>query len=129
MAATPGLQIIGKKGINAAATGSTQIGTTDNGTERFYPTMVVFHIATIGGTVTIPITASIGTNASSYTNILAATLQTALTSQNVMGVNGMVLGTPASIPPNTAIYVNITIALGGIAPTGTVDVDLIGYYR
>lgn len=64
-----------KKGIDAKTTGSTLLFTSESAAERFYPTMVTIE-ATVANTVLAVPILQIGTNSTSYNNILAATTLT-----------------------------------------------------
>lgn len=113
-------------GINAKNTGTTTIYTTENGTRNFYPSRIRF-ICTAGTLITIVPTISIGTNASSYNNILAATSLTGLTSaSNSISYNVDALVIPV-IAANTAIIANVTV--GSTATTMTIEVHIFGDYE
>lgn len=119
------LQDFSATGINAASTGSTLIGTTQNGTQAFHPLFVVFKM-TAANTITIVPIVSVGTNASTYNNVIALTTLTGLTSVGAMLPTNIttVIG---AIPANTAIFANI--GTGATATTATLEVHLFGYYN
>ena len=124
MSYVPRLEKIVLKGVNVKNTGSTLIGTTENGSSRFYPLFAIIEIAT-ASIITVVGAASIGTNSSSYNNILAITTLTGLTAvNNILNLNlaGVV---STSVAPNTDIYLKVTT--GFIATTATADVHLLGY--
>lgn len=114
----------GVTGINAKNTGSTGIYTTETGLGRFYPVAVLFE-ATNTASVSIVATISVGTNASSYNNILAASGLAGLTSNNAI-ITFPLTAAAVSVPASTAIVMNVTV--GATATTMTVSCYLIGYY-
>jgi hypothetical protein len=126
MSHTPDFIRITKKAVDAKTVAATQIITTDNGGQRFVPVMVMFEIAS-ATLLTVTCTLSVGTNATSYNDILGTTVLTGLTAVNkVLSVN---LATTAvsSVAVNTAIFVNITT--GVTATAATMDVHLLGFYQ
>lgn len=113
------------KGVNAKNTGATLVGTTENGTARFYPVMVVFEM-TVASVIAIVPTVSIGTNSATYNNILAAAALTGMTTANSM-ICSSVVGAVNSVAPNTGINVNVSV--GATATTATLDIHVLGYYN
>src|ERR1700760_17000 len=72
-----------KSNISLLATGSTLIGTTENGTETFYPLLAVSEVMSSNISVlTVPAIISIGTNSPNYNNIVPATTLTGLYTLN-----------------------------------------------
>src|SRR5882762_3602360 len=124
------LEVIPYPTFNALATGATVLTTIENGTQRFVPVFFHLEVKTLTGVVGTGATFSVGTNASTYNNILAAqtTGTTLLGSLNgLQQYNILTISTAGSIAPNTAINVNVTIA--AIGPTVyTLRPDIIGYY-
>lgn len=111
--------------VNAKNTGSFTIDTTENGTESFHPLLIVFVLNTASAVSVVP-TISVGTNSSTYNNIMPAALLTGLTSA------GMILPMPitsaiSKVAANTAIKGNVTI--GATATTATIDIHVFGYYN
>lgn len=120
----PELRVFKVSSINAKASGTTLVCTTENGNEDFHPLFVVFKLTSGAGIIVVPII-SIGTNASSYNNIVSLTALTGLTSTGTMlpANFGSVV---SAIPPNTQIFANIsTIAVG---TTAVLEIHVIGYY-
>jgi len=113
------------KGLDAATMASTQIYTTLNGTQRFYPTDIVIAGKTVTTFVAVA-TLSIGTNSATYNNILTAQALTGVTAANKMLRFSLALTAIDSIPPNTAIFANVSVA--ALAAAYTVDVYVVGYY-
>jgi len=107
-------------GINAKSTGATTIFTTEG--ERFHPLFIVTEI-TAATSLTIGATASVGTNSSSFNNIMAASVTG--TTVNNMLPNALSALTD-SVAPGTAVKVNVSIAATGTS--GTLSVTVIGFY-
>jgi len=119
------LKQISKKGISYTGVASTQIGITENGTERFFPLFCVITVSS-ATLLTIAGTMSVGTNSASYNNILVATAMTGLTGlYNMLTMNLTTL--VSSIAANTPIFVNVTV--GATATSSTFDVYLFGFYQ
>lgn len=112
------------KAIDFKTTGATTIFTTENGTERFHPLYVCAELTAATSVSVVP-TISVGTNASSYNNILTATALTNFTAANKMQ-NYPISVLVDSVAANTAILVNVSI--GATATTCTGKVAVIGYY-
>lgn len=117
------VQIMTIAGVNAKTTGATVIFTTES-VSNFYVTGVTVE-STSATAITVPATLSVGTNAATYNNILAAGAMTSLTAANLFS---MLLPTVASVvvAASTAINVNISVAATGTSQTLTVGVQ--GYY-
>lgn len=120
--------VVKKSGVtvNGKVTGATLIYTLESSNLKFYPIMVVARVVNISGVIIRP-TISIGTNSSSYDNIVTASLLATL-----LSTLGAESGAPqdASTSPQlaggTAIYANVS--LGATATTYQVKFDVIGYY-
>lgn len=107
------------------STGATAIQTSENGTQRFMPLQVIIE-CTAASAIVGAATISVGTNASSYNNLLAATALTGVTAaNNMLGFNLPLVAT-SSVAANTAINVNVTLAATGTSQVARVDV--LGYY-
>lgn len=119
------LRSLSVTGINAKNTGATQIGATENGTEKFHPLFAVF-VMNSASLITIVPTVSVGTNGATYNNILAATALA-----GVSGVGSMlpvvISSAISNISANTGIFVNVTI--GATATTALLDCHIIGFYN
>lgn len=116
---------ISKTGIVATGIGDYLIDTTENGTQKFYPLFATFSITAANGIVIVP-TFSIGTNASTYNNIIPASLLTGLTTIDKMTKIDISSAT-GIIPANTGIYARVSVP--ATATNCTVDVHLFGYYK
>jgi len=108
-------------GINIKTTGATTVFTTDNG-PRFHPLFVIFEITTAVA-LTIGATLSLGITSVAFADIAAAVVIG--TTANKMLPNAL-SALIDSIPPNTDVKVNVSIAATGTS--GTARVDIIGYY-
>jgi len=112
--------------INGKSTGLTKIYTLENTGLTFYPITVVFRAVSVSGVVTAP-TMAVGSNASSYNNIVASSLLS-----NVLATLGAGGGAPqtANFSPalagGTEIYANVSI--GAIASNYTFQIEIIGFY-
>lgn len=111
--------------MNGKTTGATLMGTTENGPLTFIPMFASIH-CTNGTAITITPTLSIGTNSTSFNNIVPATLLSVLSAAGVF-TNPTLAASGAAVPANTSISVNITI--GAVATTMTIDIHLFGYYK
>lgn len=114
-----------KVDIDAKTSGAVKIGTTENGTERFHPLFAICMVSSASGISLVP-SLSVGTNGSSYNDIVTATAMTGLTAVNMMLRSDIVTAT-ATVGPNTDIYVNITV--GATATAMKVIIHLFGYYQ
>jgi hypothetical protein len=112
-----------KPGIDGKAVAATLIGTTENGTRRFYPTAVLYELTAVAVLIGV-CTASVGTNGAAYNDVMAAGALTGLSAVNGMLRVSVALAT--SIAPNTGVYVNITA--GATATTYTLRAAIEGYY-
>lgn len=108
--------------VNAKTTGSTKIITIPSGLGSFYPTSVRI-VATAANTVIVPAIVQVGTNSSTYNNILAATTLTALTAVNLYQNYPLIVAL-TKVDAGTDIYVNVTT--GATATTLTLTVSIIG---
>lgn len=99
--------------VNGKTTGATVVFTTLDSTKLFFPYRIRIYLTNPSGVVTPP-TISVGTNASSYNNMLAATALTGLTT------SGTYLDFPI-ISPVTALAagvdVNVNVTVGANATT------------
>lgn len=111
--------------IDAKTTGSTKIGTTENGAARFIPKTIVIEL-TGASAIIGAATLSVGTNSSSYNNILAATALTGVSTLNNIVMLHLPTTVISSIAPNTDIFVNVSV--GATATTANIRVDVDGYY-
>lgn len=118
------LQIISIGNINAKTVASTSIFTTENGTRTFYCIGASIE-CTAATLVTTPMTASIGTNSTTFNNILPVTLMTGLNAVN-LHLPLFLSASQATVAPNTGIFINITI--GATATAQTITVHLLGFY-
>lgn len=118
------LQSISLTGIDAKTAASTKIGTTENGTQRFYPIYLVV-TCTAATSISVVPTLSIGTNSSSYNNIVTATSMAGITSANTF-LTTFVIAALGSVAASTDIYTNIS--LGATATAMTIKIDLFGLY-
>ena len=113
------------KNVNAKNTGAILIATTDNNGKRFHPSMISVLISGANA-ITVPATLSIGTNASTYNDLLASTVLTGLTGvQNMTNYN--LVAMINSVPVNTGIYLNVTA--GSTATVCNIDVAIFGDYE
>lgn len=112
-------------GINAKNTGAILIGTTENGTQKFHPMYAVM-VCSGGTLITIVPSLSIGTNASSYNNIVSAISLVNMTAAGNM-TQPSLSASLGNIAANTNVYANITI--GATATTCLVDIHLFGFYN
>lgn len=109
--------------INLAATGSTIIYTPDF-SDRVYIIRNIIVLCTSASGVITPATVSVGTNASSYNNILAATALTGLLTANSYFSARIGLG--LAISRTVPILINVTNAITGTSQTASVFLD--GFY-
>lgn len=126
MAYRPSLERISKNNIPITAVGNTLIGTTENGTQRFYPLFAVISVRSASGVLTVG-TVSIGSNASNYNNIMPATALTGLTAIDLMLKVQLAASAIQSVAPNTDIYLRVSVAATGTQKN--CDVTVIGYYQ
>jgi hypothetical protein len=119
------LRMISVTGVSATAIAATQIGTTENGTQSFHPLYVVF-VMNAASSLTIAGAASVGTNSSTYNNVIAITTLTGLTTIGQM-LPVPIVTAIGKIAANTAIFVNVTT--GATGTSGTIDIHVIGFYQ
>lgn len=112
-------------GVNAKTTGATTIGTTASGTANFHPCFLVVE-STASSLITITSSLSVGTNSTSFNNIVPITVQTGLTAASLYFKTEVTVAT-APVAPSTAIKVNITT--GATGTSQTISVTLFGYYQ
>jgi hypothetical protein len=111
-------------GINTASTGPTLIFTTENSSQKFYVSSVSLECVSATG-VTLVAAGSLGTNASTYNNILAIFSLTGLTAANTHLPMPLTI-VSSVIPPNTGVYFNLTTAITG--GSQTINVHVLGFY-
>ena len=124
MAYTNNIVRISKTGIVATGTGDYVVDVTENGTQKFYPLFVTFSIRSANN-ITVAPTFSVGTNATSYNNIVPTSLLTGLTTVDKMTKIDINSATGV-VAPNTTIYAKVSVSAS--ATTCLVDVHLFGYY-
>ncbi len=120
-----GLYCITKTGVDGVTPGATLIGTTLNNGKRFYPIYALINVATADTPIAVG-SLSIGTNSTSYNNILAITALTGLATVNTM-LKLDFIGAMSSTAPNTGIYLKVTT--GFTATSLTFDLVIFGFYR
>lgn len=114
-----------KKMINMLSSGATKIGTTENGTQKFFPQWATITVATANALISLG-SVSIGTNSPNYNNLLGTTLLTGLDAVNAT-TRKEITGVIGAVEPNTDIYVNVSgLALGA---SYQVEVTLWGFYQ
>ena len=118
-----------KGSISLLSSGATLLGTTENGTENFYPMLYAVAIQSSNFSVlATPAVISIGTNSPNYNNILSGVTLTGSYLVNQV-ISSSIGGTVYSaVAPNTGIYVKVTPLIG----TGTAvaaHVTLLGDYH
>lgn len=111
--------------LDAKTTGATLIGTTRASGEKFYPLFIVARVRT-ADTIAVVATASVGTNATDYNNIIAATVLTNLSTVDKFLRWDVTLAT-SNVAASTGIYFKVTI--GATATTMAIDVHVAGYYQ
>lgn len=112
-------------GINGKTVAATLLGTTENGTQTFFPLFTVTYLsaATLATVVGV---ASIGTNSPNYNDIVTALTLTGVTAANKM-ITTFLTAATVGIPANTAIYLNIST--GWVATSATITQEIWGMYR
>lgn len=110
-------------GIDGTSTGSTLIGTTA-ASDTFVPISIIAQLTSTTGFVTAA-SISIGTNSSSYNNILAITALTGVNANNYI-LNIPITTAIASIAASTGMYVKVTT--GATATTYVLSISIMGYY-
>jgi|ERR1043166_1370814 hypothetical protein len=120
--------VIEANNIDGKTSGAVTVGTANGGgaSQSFYPVHILIIAHTITALIT-PVTISVGTNSSTYNNLLAATLlSSSLNATNLMQVLSLAAASPV-IAHNTDIKVNVTsIAVG---TTYTFDIKIFGWYE
>lgn len=92
---------------------------------RFYPISVTFELTSVSGFAVVA-SASVGTNSTSFNNILAITALTSVsTANNILTVP--LSSVIASVAASTAIAVKVTTP--ATATTYVLKVSLLGYYE
>lgn len=110
--------------VNGKTTGAVTIDTVD-GSNRFYPTSVLFEVmaATL---ITVPPTVSVGSNSPSFNDIVAATSLTGLTALNKTVVMNLTAAAFTSVAAGGTLGINVTV--GATATTCTLKVMVVGFY-
>lgn len=121
------LQCLQISGVDAVAAANTVIGTTLNNGLRFYPMFVEIKSDTQSGTISVVPIVSIGTNSTSFNNIVAAITTTGLTAANLVFPFPLV-AIASSVAANTAITLKFTTPASGVTPVLTISVLLFGVY-
>ena len=101
--------------FNSKNLGNTIFFTTPSSGFRFFPTHIIMSVL-FATSITVGASISIGTNGSSYNNILANTAFTGLTTANnyqVVQLSGVL----NAIPANTSGYLNVNTASIGTSIT------------
>lgn len=116
--------------VNLLSTGSTQLFTTENGTQRFVPMFIHLEVTSLTGTIVTGASFSVGSNSTSYNNLLPITASSTGILGNLFGIqqfNVLTAAATTSIAANTSIFLKVTTA--AVGPTVyTVRPDVIGYY-
>lgn len=99
--------------------------TTENGTESFHPMFVIFAMTAASGLI-LPCTVSVGTNGSSYNNIVSGLSLSGLISLATMTPKN-VDANSVVVPANTDVVANVGLAATGTS--GTMKITLMGYYE
>lgn len=115
-----------KTSIDAKATGATTIFTTDNGTERFYPLFAIIESTAASGVLSVALV-SIGTNSTSFNDILPITTLTGISAANKMISLPLSVAAATSVAPNTAIKINVTT--GATGTSQNIKATIVGYYE
>ncbi len=118
---TQGLDHYILTGVDLKTTGTTIVFTTDSG-RRFHPLFVVFEV-TAATAITIGATVSLGITSAAFADIVAAVVVSTAANKMLPNALSALLD---SIPPGTDVKVNVSVAATGTS--GTMRVDVIGYY-
>jgi len=125
---SPHIQIMSVS-VDAKSAASTTMDITENNGKRFVPLFVVAEL-TATSLITVGPSFSIGTNSTAFDNIMAITA-TGITATNAI-LNKLALGNGAAGTNTLSIAANTTVTLkvttGAVGTSGTLRVDLIGYY-
>lgn len=109
-------------GLSCTSVGDAILASVESG-RTFIPTIAYVRLTAVVGFVAVP-SLSIGTNSTSYDNILGATALTGLITANTV----YAMAFPATVPAATAdVYVKVATATA--SATYTVTIDLFGYYQ
>ena len=123
------LKYIGKRyyidGINAKNVGTTKIFTTPNEGLNFYPLFARIFVEDAQTVIVAPII-TIGTNSSTYDNILASFTLTELTVTNNF-LNLIIDNAITFVSPNTDVFFRIGVA--ATATTLILAAEIYGDYR
>ena len=103
-------------GVDAAATGATSVGTTENNGMTFFPRFARIR-CNAATSITLPASISIGTNATSYNDILGITALTGVLSAGQYLLLPIASTVGTSVAPNTQIFVNVTTGATGTSQT------------
>lgn len=115
-----------KESINAKTTGTTVLGTTENGTQRFVPTYIVLE-CTAASAISVGPTVSVGISAGVYEDILPPVAMSSTTANHIdVKFAGGTTSNANTVAANTDIRVNVQTAATGTSMT--IRVALIGYY-
>lgn len=112
--------------VNGKSTGTTLVFTLPAFLLNFYPTQVIFRAVNVGGVTTAP-TVSVGTNSSSYNNIVSASLLS-----TVLATLGATAGAPQnasiSLPLAGGLQIFANVSIAALATNYTFNVEVIGFY-
>jgi len=111
--------------INLKNTGATLISATKSNAGNFYA-RVIRVVITSATAITVPATISIGTNSTSYNNILVATALTALTTVDTI-LTIPLAAVSSLVASEGEIYANVSVAALGTSISATIDI--IGDYE
>lgn len=120
--------------IDVTTANTVSFGASTRGGGRFYPTMIGLSVNTLSGTLLTQPIFSVGTNSSSYDNILSTTLLTTLTAllSGFNAVNKMcwvpISWVIDSVADNTEVYFKVNTVATGLSLTYTMNVTLWGFY-
>lgn len=107
--------------------GTTTIFTTDASSGRFYPVSIVCECTSTSGFVVVA-SVSVGTNSTSFNNILAITALTGASAANLYAVaapTGIIAG-GGSVAAGTAVVLKVTTA--ATATTYVIKAVIAGFY-
>lgn len=105
--------------------GTTTIFTTDSSSGRFYPISVVCECTSTSGFVVVA-SVSVGTNSSSFNNILAITALTGTGAANTYLSTATGTTATGSIAAGTAVVLKVTTA--ATATTFVIKAVIAGFY-
>lgn len=124
-ASDPIIQRVNVITVDLKSAASTLLYTTLSNGLRFVPVKVVAEV-TAADTIAVVASLSIGTNATSYNDILAISALTGLSAVNKIIEFSPLAAAISSIAGNTGIYVKVTT--GATATTCTGRIHLFGLY-